>query len=236
MFLLFSLSRFQLPFYTNAIFPLFAIITAPFCYSRLTSFGNKFRLVAQWVFIILLPLAVILLNFFLKPLHYFLFAVDCVFLGILIFVITAKINEAYKKVFFFNCAAALFVGFYLNTVFYNEIIPYKGEITAAQYINQKPFDNFHIYSLKAGNNIFQFYCKRPVDLIPPELFNKFKPDGISVFYADRQSVNYLAQTHAGFRIVRSFIDYPQENILPAFINKTTRHKVLDSVYIITRIY
>ncbi|MDB5018165.1 MAG: hypothetical protein JWQ84_2997 [Mucilaginibacter sp.] len=234
LFLLFSLSRFQLPFYTNAVFPLFAIITAPFCYNRLTSFGNQFRLIAQWVFIILLPVAIILFNFFLKPLHYFLFAVDCVFLGVLFFLITSKIKEPYIKVFFLNCAAALFVGFYLNTVFYNEITPYKGEIAAAQYTNQKPFDNFHIYSLKAGNNIFQFYCKRPVDIIPLEQFNKFKPDGISFFYANRQSVDYLTQTHANFRIVRSFINYPQENILPAFINKATRYKVLDSVYIIAK--
>jgi 4-amino-4-deoxy-L-arabinose transferase-like glycosyltransferase len=234
LLLLFSLSRFQLPFYTNAVFPLFAIITAPFCYNQLTHFGTRFRLIAQWIFVILLPVAVIMINFFLKPAHDLSFAADCVFLGISIILIPIKITEMQKKAFFFNCIAALFVGFYLNTVLYEEIVPYKGEISAAEYINQKPFSSFHIYSLKAENNIFQFYCNRPVDIVPIEQFNNFKQKGISVFYVSQQSMNYLTQTHADFKVVRSFINYPQENILPGFINKATRHKVLDHVYLITK--
>ena len=73
--------------------------------------------------------------------------------------IIRKVKETYKRVFLLNCSTALFAGFYLSTVFYNEITPYKGQIAAAEYINQKPFDKFPIYSLKAENNIFQFYCK-----------------------------------------------------------------------------
>ena len=138
------------------------------------------------------------------------------------------------RVFFLNCAAALFVGFYVNTVFYHEIVPYKGQIAAAGYINQKPFDSFHLYSLKAENNIFQFYCKRPVDLVPIGEFSSFKPAGISVFYVNQQSMDYLTQTHAGFRVIRSFVNYPKENLLPDFINKATRYKTLDRVYLISK--
>ncbi len=232
--LLFSLSRFQLPFYTNAVFPLFAIITAPFCYKQLSRFGTKLRLIGQWVFVILLPVVILLLNFLLKPGYNLFFLADCILTGIFIIIVFVKIKEAHKRVFFFNCAAALFVGFYLNTVFYSVLVPYKGEITAAEYINQRPFDGFQIYSVKAGNNIFQFYCKRPVDLIPIEQFNNFKPKNIPVFYVNQQSMDYLNQMHANYRIVRSFINYPQENILPAFINEASRFKVLDHVYLITK--
>jgi 4-amino-4-deoxy-L-arabinose transferase-like glycosyltransferase len=234
LLLLFSLSRFQLPFYTNAVFPMFAVITAPFCHSQLTSFGTKFRMIAQWAFVILLPVAIIFLNFFLKPVYDLFFGLDCIFLGILIFLIPIEVKGSRKKVFFFNCATALFAGFYLNTVLFKEILPYKGEIAAAEYFNQKPFDHFHIYSLKAENNIFQFYCKKPMDIIPITQFNSFKLTGISVFYANQKSVDYLTQTHTRFKIVKSFINYPQENILPQFIDKAVRHKVLDHVYLITR--
>lgn len=232
LLLLFTLSGFQLPFYTNAIFPLFAIITAPFCINQLSKYGTRFRLIGQWVFVILLPIAIILLNFFLKPTHDLFFAVDCVLFGVLIFLIPARVRNASKKVFFLNCAAALFAGFYLNTIFYDNIIPYRGQITAAWYISQKPFDQFHIYTLKTENNIFQFYCKRPVDFVPIEQFKNFKPKGNSVFYVNQQSMDYLVQTHADFRIVKSFINYPQENILPEFINKETRYKVLSRVYLV----
>ncbi|WP_259070047.1 ArnT family glycosyltransferase [Mucilaginibacter sp. X4EP1] len=234
LLVLFSLSRFQLPFYTNAIFPLFAIITAPFCQNQVTRLEARFRLVAQWIYVVLLTAAVIVLNFLLRPKHDMFFGVDCILLGIFVIFIPINFKESYKKTFFFSIAAALFVCFYLNTIFYKVIIPYKGEITAARYANLKPLSSFHIYSFKAGNNIFQFYCNSPVDMVPIEKFNSFNPKGISLFYADQQSLDYLNQTHADFRVVKSFINYPQENILPAFINKSSRHTVLNQVYLIAK--
>ena len=67
LLLLFSSSRFQLPFYTNAIFPLFAIITARFCYDALRQNKPISGFIFRWLFVIVLPSAVIILSFLLKP-------------------------------------------------------------------------------------------------------------------------------------------------------------------------
>lgn len=227
---LFSVSRFQLPFYTNAVFPLFAIITAPFFYRQLSVAGTRLRAIGQWVFIVLLPVAVILLNYFLKAANQVYFIADCLLFAILVFAIYTQIKEAGKRIFFLSCSAALFAGFYLNTVFYNEITPYKGQITAAEYINQQPFDKFQVYSLKFENNIFQFYCKHPINYVPLTDFNSLKVKGI--FYAGQPSIDYLNSIHARYHVIKSFVNYPQENILPKFINKATRQQVLDHVYLI----
>jgi len=234
LLLLFSLSRFQLPFYTNAVFPLFAIITAPFIHNQLTRAENKFRLIGQGIIMVLLPLVIIALNFLVKPEQSFFFVVDVLLFAIVIALLTTQVKALNQKIFFLTCSAALFAGFYLNTVFYIELVPYQGQVSAADYINQKPFDKFPVYSLKPENNIFQFYCKRPVDYVAIEQFNNFKPKGISLFYINQHSLDYLMQTHADFRIVRSFINYPQENILPKFLNRATRSQVLDHVYLITK--
>jgi 4-amino-4-deoxy-L-arabinose transferase-like glycosyltransferase len=234
LLLLFSLSRFQLPFYTNAVFPLFAVVTAPFCVNQLNKFETKFRLIGQWIFVILLPVAILMVTFYLKPAYNLLFVIGGVVLVIIALLIFLKIKEAQKRVFFLNCIAALLVGFYLNTVFYNEIIPYKGQIAAAEYINQNQSDTAQVYTVNAENNIFQFYCKKPVSLFPVEEFNSYKPPGASVFYVNQQSMDYLKKTHADFKIIISFINYPKEPLLPAFINKTTRYSVLDHVYLITK--
>jgi 4-amino-4-deoxy-L-arabinose transferase-like glycosyltransferase len=234
MLALFSLSRFQLPFYTNAVFPLFAIVTAPICINKLNKTASTFRLVALWLFVILLPVTVLIVNFFLKPVHNLFFGIDCILFGVLILLVPATIKEAHKKAFFLTVTSALFVGFYLNTVFYNQILPYNGQIAAADYVNLKPFNKFKIYSVKPENNIFQFYCKRPVELVPVEKFSSFKSGAIPIFYINQASFNYLKQTHANFRVIRVFLNYPQENILPKFVDKTTRYKVLDHVYLITK--
>src|SRR6185437_631179 len=87
LLLLFSLSRFQLPFYTNAVFPLFAIITAPFCYKQVNKLENRFRLAAQWIFIILLPLTVVIINYFLKPAHSLFFIIGCLLFGVIVLLV-----------------------------------------------------------------------------------------------------------------------------------------------------
>jgi len=234
LLILFSLSRFQLPFYTNAVFPLFAIITAPFCQGQLSRLGSKIILASQWVFVLLMPVAVLVIHFFLKPASNVLFFIDCLLFAFVVYIILRRVKTPHQRVFFLNCSAALFVGFYLSTVFYNQITPYKGQIAAAGYINQKPFDHVHIYTLKPENNIFQFYCKRPVDIVPLEQFDSFKPQEAAVFYVNQPSMDYLIQHHIPVKVIRSFINYPQENLLPAFINKATRYQVLDHVYLITK--
>lgn len=234
LLLLFSLSRFQLPFYTNTLFPLFAVITAPYAYTQLNKVETNIRLISQWAYIILFPIAILLINFFAHPDHQIGFAIDCIVLGLIIFFITTEVKQGYKKVFMLNCAVALFVNFYLNTVFYNQLIQYKGQIAAANFINQNQFNSYQVYSLRTENNIFQFYCNRPVNFIPLEQFNNFKPAGNTAFYVSQPSMDLLLKSNTSFKILSFFTDYPQENILPAFINKKSRYKTLGKVYLITK--
>jgi 4-amino-4-deoxy-L-arabinose transferase-like glycosyltransferase len=234
LLLLFSFSRFQQPFYPNSIFPLFAVITAPYCYIQLNKFGTKYRLIVQWLYIIALPALIILINFVMLPGRQLFLVGDVIVFGVVIFFISRKVNIANEKVFMINCVVALFVNFYLNTVFYPTLTNYKGQFTAAEYINQPQFSKYHIYSLRAENNIFQFYTNRPIDLLPLEQFQNFHSTDSAVFFASQPSMDQLVQEHAQFKILKSFVDYPQENILPAFVNAKSRATTLRHVYLITK--
>ncbi|MGN6395267.1 MAG: ArnT family glycosyltransferase [Mucilaginibacter sp.] len=234
LLILFSLSRFQLPFYTNAVFPLFAVITAPLLVNGLSRAEEVFRAVSLWIFIVLLPLIVVVLNYLLRPENNYLFWAGIVVFGVIALLIMLKVKDRKMRTFFFACLSVLFAGYYLNTVVFNEITPYKGEIAAAKYVNQKPFDNADIYSVKFENNIFQFYCKKPVKFIPIDEFDKFNPVRPTMFYINQRSMDYLVGSHAKFTILKTFTTYPQENIMPRFINKATRPDVLGHVYLITK--
>lgn len=234
LLLLFSLSRFQLPFYTNTIFPLFAIITAPFCYHQLSRNGTLYRQISLWLYIVLFPLAIVVMHYLLKPANGVFFVVDCLIFGAASFIISTRIKTAYLKAFSLACTVSLFANFYLNTVFYREWGNYKGQIKAADYINQPEFSNYHIYTVRTENNIFQFYAKKQIDYIPIHSFKDFKAPGLSAFYVNRLSLDSIMLDHADFKIIKAFENYPQEIILPAFINKKARNKVLDSVYLITK--
>jgi hypothetical protein len=235
LLLLFSVSGFQLPFYTNIIFPLFAVVTAGFCYEQLNNKAEQvFRLTAQWLYIVLFPLVIFMLHYFLQPASSFylwLAVVVLVIAAILIFRTTAS---RHIKVFLLSCTVMVFVAFYVNSTLYPVIIGDKAQIKAAEYINSSIPANQVVYSLRDQNNIFQFYCDRPVGLIRLENFATTPSAKGAVFYADQEAMDNLAQNHIPVTIISSWLDYPQENILPAFINHNTRNSTLQKAYLITK--
>jgi hypothetical protein len=156
-----------------------------------------------------------------------------VLFGTTAIVIVIKVEKPYLKAFFLTCIAALFANFYLATTLYKIVATYNGQIKAAEYLNQDTSDH-HVYSLKFENNIFQFYSNRPIDLIPLESFKEFKPLSHPIFFANQKSLNFLINQHADFKVIKAFQNYPQEILFPAFIDKATRSRLLDSVYLITK--
>ncbi|MFD2871014.1 ArnT family glycosyltransferase [Mucilaginibacter ximonensis] len=231
LLLLFSFSKFQLPFYTNTVFPLFAIVTAPYCYRRLSVRASKFRLINQWVYITLFTAAIFVINFFLKPASQLFFAVGCIlFLG-LITIVGKQVSNLHRKAFFINCAAVLFANFYLATVLYPILTNYNGQISAAQYVNTANYK--HIYSGRMESNVFQFECNKPVDFLPVERFQQMNAPG-SVMFVTQYLLDYLNNNHIPYQLIKSFTNYPQERILPKFVNAATRQQVLDKVYLISR--
>ena len=234
LLVLFSLSGFQLPFYTNTIFPLFAIITAPVCYKQLSRGGQIFRNVSQWLFIITLLVLIIVIHILLKPANSILLLIDLVVFGVTVVLIALKVKEIPYRTFLLSCSAVLFANFYMNSVFFNKLASYNGQISAARYVNQPQFKGYEVYSLRPSNNVFQFYCDEPVKYTTLKNFETLNPNSKSVFYVNKQSINELKQNHVDFKIIKSFVNYPQENILPKFVNSATRNTVLDEVYIISK--
>jgi 4-amino-4-deoxy-L-arabinose transferase-like glycosyltransferase len=235
LLLIFSVSRFQLPFYTNILFPLFAIITAPYCFKQLSRAGEYFRQVALLLFAVALPILIIVIHLYLKPASSaWLFIIDCLVFGSVALLIILKVKAGSYKFFMLTGCSVLFANFYLNTVMFKTIASYNGQVSAAKYINQAQFNDAHIYSLRSANNIFQFYSNRPVAYIPEGDFGKFTSTGKAIFFVSQPTVDYLTQNHQNFKVIASFVDYPQENILPAFINSATRNKVLSKVYLISK--
>ncbi|MFD0749687.1 ArnT family glycosyltransferase [Mucilaginibacter calamicampi] len=234
LLILFSLSRFQLPFYTNIMFPLFALITAPYCFDRLNTWGSRIRVVSWWLYIALFTLGVFFINYFLQPDNYLFFAIACVaYFGLISFINNRVKTEGVKKVFFIAVAAALFANFYMVTNLYPLLTAYNGQIAAAKFIQQPKFNNYSVYSLKQQNNVFQFECDKPVGYLPlDKLKGRVSPNIIC--YANQQSVDYLQQQSVPFTILASFTNYPQERILPGFISKAKRNTVLDKVYLISK--
>ncbi|QKJ29985.1 glycosyltransferase family 39 protein [Mucilaginibacter mali] len=235
LLILFSISSFQLPFYTNIIFPLFAIPTANFCCEVVNNKAEgKFRSIAQWVYMAAFLLVILVLHYFLEPAANYFLVIGLLCLAAAYYIIFKSKAQTHIRLFMLTCATMLFVGFYVNTTLYPVIVGFKGPIKAAEAVNTIIPSESPVYSLRDQNNIFQFYCDRPVKLVALDQLASTQTEKGAVFYVDKDALTYLIQNHVAFNIIWYGIDYPQENILPAFINSDTRGETLQSVYLIKR--
>lgn len=138
LFLIFSLSKFQLPHYLNIVFPFFATITASFIHVIKTNKGFKFLKYTQYTIITLLLLAVPLLHFLLlnPQKNYLLPWIIIVILVAGVFYVPPVIRQYPKyKYISRSVFAILAVNIYINLIFYPEIMQYQSGVPAAKYIN-----------------------------------------------------------------------------------------------------
>jgi 4-amino-4-deoxy-L-arabinose transferase-like glycosyltransferase len=228
MWLIFSLSRFQLSFYTNIIFPFFAIMIAAALRNVLSKSALTYFKTAQLIQVGLLFLAILAFNYFLHPGNEVLFLGEVIGFIILVLYLYKK-TSGFAFVFLLSCAATIFVNFYLNSIFYPLLVSYKADAQAPIYIN-KNFPGKHVYVIDSLSNPFQFYCKMPVQLLSKAELQ----DGESVkkiLYTNESGLKELQQNHP-VKILKAVTNYPQERIFKDFIWYKKRSETLDQYYII----
>jgi hypothetical protein len=230
MLLIFSLSKFQLPFYTNILFPFFAIITAVFIRSLVIGTELKFFRIAQYVITGVLLLAVIVLNFVFAPQHWCLFIVLIVCFAILSIYIYKNPDAVYQPVFLFTCATAILVNTYLVTVAYPLIVKYRGDLSAAEYLNQ----NYPREKVSAAvlSNTFDFYYKGQVNYTNVDEILKTDTLKSRMIVADERAVSELKAKGVSYNIIKAFQDFPHENLSLPFIIKKKRAATLEQFYLI----
>lgn len=228
MWLIFSLSSFQLPFYTNIIFPFFSIITAAVFRKALLNNRFGFFKIIQVLQVCILLLAVFVFNYFLQPTITTLFLTEAAGFEILLFYLSRR-TSGFNFYFLLSCCATLFINFYLNTIFYPLLTSYKADVQAPVYVNQK-LPGKPVYVTDSLKNAFQFYCEQPVQLLSKaDLKNQVSIK--KIVYVDEITLKNLQQKH-NIEIIKVIDNYPNEIIYKNFIWYKTRRQALDKYYII----
>jgi 4-amino-4-deoxy-L-arabinose transferase-like glycosyltransferase len=214
--LIFSLSRFQLPYYTNIIFPLLAIITAQLVTRLITNNNRFFRILQTTVSILIIVLGIALLIFY-SPHVNLLFLIFPAFL-LLLFIIN---NSAYVR----SGLSTLILALLLNLIFYPDLLKYQSGNEMAFYVNKEhagiPVSRIGLY-IPSG----EFYLKAPVtrtDTIPHDH---------SLCFISEEELNELKAREISFTILKEFNEYHVTMLSLKFLNPKTRGKTLQKRYLV----
>lgn len=228
MLLIFSISKFQLPFYTNILFPFFAMITASLIASIVNKAEARFFRIAQYIIGGALLAALVLLDIFFAPGFTCLFTAGIVLFVLLVIWLFRNSAGRTQKAYVFSVTVSILVNAYLLIVLYPIVVSYKGDVMAAGYL-KKNYPNDNIASTIYSNSL-DFYAKGPITY---KTADELKADTTrQIIFTDEAGLTQFQIKPGDKAIIWTFDDYPRETLVPAFLNKATRRSTLKHYYLI----
>jgi len=225
-FVLFSLSKFQLPHYVVILFPHFAIVTAVYLVGikKETTLKN-WNIVQTCIFlvaVIVISLLAIITRFNPLPWPFIL----VLFVSI-VFIVAFKGDSLYtlsgKTVCF---STALFI--YLNLLFYPALLQYQGGTQAGNYINKyRPLATPIMYKCSAYS--FEWYAKQTVlrSAGIAALTDSITVKKQIVIFTTPEFLPDLIKQTTSVKEIARFKTYPVSQLTLPFLNAASREKELD---------
>jgi 4-amino-4-deoxy-L-arabinose transferase-like glycosyltransferase len=222
MLLFFSLSKFQLNFYTNILFPFFSILVASFIVSTFSKNERKFYIGSQVFYSVVFVVGAIIINFLLKPSYHWVYFAGSVFIVACIAIVLLKMRSVSVKWFVISSLSVLYLNFYLNFTLYPKMSSLKAENQAAAFVNQF-FPDRMPGVFENRRNGFEFYSHNPVRRVDIDRWISGAEQG-RIYYVDDIVYAKLISKNIRFEIIKEFDDHTSENVLKFMNSKDTSNE------------
>ncbi|WP_052496344.1 glycosyltransferase family 39 protein [Pedobacter lusitanus] len=231
--LIFSLSKFQLPFYITIVFPFFTIICAQYlCNLKLESSVIAIRIMQLIVGGIMMFL-IIALHYFFQPDNITVFSAFLLAGAVaLFFVVTFYFDNDRYKVFFQVCTIAFFVNLYFNLAYYPRLVKYQADSEAAFWINTHNKQDLPVVRSRIGYAFaLDFYLNAPLYFLT-DGEQSFLPPKPYLLYADTELIDQYIKQGVKMKRLKTFESYRITKVNGKFLNHTARQGVLSATEVV----
>ncbi|HEY8897439.1 MAG TPA: glycosyltransferase family 39 protein [Niastella sp.] len=228
-FLVFSLSRFQLPHYLNILYPFFAIIVARWLLNLKNKTLIKTITYSQNTLYYLLFVACIGLIFFMG-LPYKIPAI--ILLAVLAFAINRFFpGDALQHIIARSFGVIMVVNLFLNTLFYPELFKCQSGSEAAGFLNTTRPDEAYMFNMVSSEYSFQFYYKGQLKWIDRQYLDTMQKE--IVVYTSRKMIDSLKNMNYFVHITLELPHFHISQVTGKFLNEVTREKAIEHYVIAT---
>lgn len=225
--LVFSLSKFQLPFYITIVFPFFTIICAQYLCKVKPERSVKAIRIMQLIVGGIMTFLIVVLHYFFQPDNITVFSAALLAGAVALFIIVSlqPIDNQYK-VFFQVCTVAFFVNLYFNLAYYPRLVKYQGDSEAAFWINTQNTKRLPVVQSNLGFAYsLDFYVNAPVYFLRPGE-ESLLPSKPYLLYADKALIDQYIQQGVKLKRLKTFGNYRITMVKGKFLNHTTREQTL----------
>ena len=225
-FIVFSLSRFQLPHYLNILFPFFSILAAGYLYGLRRRWPQRALFVIQGVINILLPVLLLGLCWLYHFDHWPLIMTGIILLALTPFFLFKgrQLTAAVTRSFWM----ALLVFAFVNFILYPAILQYQAGTQAGRFIAGLPEAKGPVYMFQEAPSVysFEFDCPLPVERV--SMFDLPVSGGPVLVFAPTAFADSLTQRGYHTEEIRQFPNFHVSQLTGEFLNYRTRNGVLRS--------
>lgn len=232
MFMIFATSKFQLSHYLNIIFPFVAISTAAWLNEQMESGKIKlFTKITLNLYSLLLLTLIVLLEYLFSG-SFGAISMICS-ISIVVLMIYFDFMKQSKSVPYvvFGVIALTVCGFYVNTVFYPEILKYQSGAQVAFYANE----HFEGKPVADTNRdwLMEYYLKGEyLPAYKDENARELSTKSTELIYCDNSLLDYMNESKINFNIVKTFDHFHITLLDLEFINHETRDKAVQKRYLV----
>ena len=230
-FMMFTVSKFQLPHYIVILFPHFAMMTAAYLLEGVSEKAMKRINVFQTVLFILVFAAVIgiiiIYSFDLTLLFFIIFG------SIAAATLFYKTENALLAVLKKNIGLALLVAVFLNCLFYPSLLKYQAGMMAGKWLNQQQAKP-KVTLYKCLSTSFDFYYDGKKDYSNPDstAINNIAANDSMYLFSGIQDLKDINTDSVSLTSLKTFPYFHISQVNGTFINHKTRKNVVDTFAII----
>ncbi|RZK19970.1 MAG: glycosyl transferase [Pedobacter sp.] len=228
-FLLFSLSKFQLPHYILIILPQFAIITALYL-QKLEGKNLKVFFIIQSILAVLIVAILSAVSIFFKFEYYSIAnsILIVLLLSSILFFKDLKLETVITRSVFSSIGLMIF----LSGFFYPAVLKYESGMAAGIWLKQNQPNAKAAVLMHPDAFSFDFYANgEPQYFWNYETLEKFKTDKDLVIYTPESELERLKKDYHA-EILKSFEYYHITKLTGKFINVKTRPQFLEHFYLV----
>ena len=230
--LVFSLSRFQLPHYTNVIFPLLAILTADFIIRANSKRDLRFINVTQSLILFLIFVSLFILQFLFKPEGGSLAGLTAFALTGLVLLLSIGFRIRGKtRAIFYSCLGIILLNFYLNLVFYPGLLVYQSGSRVAEFANTH-YPGQEIRTLGVLSFTIHFHADARVRDRKPEDLKKELENSDFLVFTSETYLDSLKMKQVDYIVLEEFEHYHTTRVTGEFLNYRTRSDALRKHYLL----
>lgn len=229
-FLMFSVSKFQLPHYVLILFPHFAMITASYLVETASEKALKRINVFQTVLFVLLAAAItgLIVWYAFDQVIWFFVLMAIIMAVTLLYRTNLSLMAIFKK----NIGFALLLAIFLNCLFYPALLKYQGGMMAGKWLNEQRI-NKPVIQYRYLSSSFDFYYMGKFDYSDPDsaTINARAVKDSLLLFTRISLLQDIGSDSANVQIMKSFPYFHVSQVNGKFINHKTRSTVLDTLVI-----